>query len=350
MREDDANRQQGRRRAIRSPSLALAARTSEDTCVSGEPFSADSDVDDRAAADVAGMRRAGTAPAGPFAPRPEQTMCFNCGAALQGRFCADCGQEAKPLNPRLRDIVRDLIEELSDVDGRIFRSVYRLFLSPGFLTREQFLGRRVSWLAPLRLYLLFSVLYFATASFTNMEGMRVSVTTRPGVGVATQADAAGGSAAKTEEQEDDAVFERAGYGSEQAFRAAVGEAWITWLPRVMFVLVPVFAGLVTWVRRRSRLSYPLHVYFALHLHATWFGLSALAAAGYLVHRTAGDALGSLRTVAIMVYLYLALRTAYGLSRRRALLDTTILITTYFLVILAAMAAIFLPLLWPLINS
>jgi hypothetical protein len=32
------------------------------------------------------------------------------------------------------------------VDGKIFQSVWNLLASPGFLTREQFAGRRARWI------------------------------------------------------------------------------------------------------------------------------------------------------------------------------------------------------------
>jgi len=55
----------------------------------------------------------------------------------------------------------DLVEELFSVDGGIYRSVWLLFARPGFLTREMFADRRAAHVSPLRLYLFFSVLFFA---------------------------------------------------------------------------------------------------------------------------------------------------------------------------------------------
>jgi hypothetical protein len=43
-------------------------------------------------------------------------------------------------------------------------------------------------------------------------------------------------------------------------------ALVEWVPRAMFVLVPLFAGLVALMVRRSGRNYPQHLYFALH---TW---------------------------------------------------------------------------------
>jgi hypothetical protein len=183
--------------------------------------------------------------------------CRNCGAELHGPFCAQCGQEALALNPRLGDVVREFAHELLDMDGRVFRSVRKLFLAPGFLTREQFEGRRAPWLSPVRLYLIFSVAYFALAALAGDTGANVNI--------------------RSKDPEDTQVIQRLGFQNEDDLRHAVSGAIVTWMPRVMFVLVPLFAALVHLVRRRSGHTYPHHLLFALHAHAALFGGAAVLA-------------------------------------------------------------------------
>ena len=43
-----------------------------------------------------------------------------------------------------------------------------------------------------------------------------------------------------------------------------------WLPRVMFVLLPLFAWLVALAYRRVDRNYLHHLIFAVHVHAAWF--------------------------------------------------------------------------------
>ena len=52
----------------------------------------------------------------------EPAFCPNCGAALGGAYCAACGQKVGALNPTVGEFLRDLAQELLNVDGRIFRS------------------------------------------------------------------------------------------------------------------------------------------------------------------------------------------------------------------------------------
>lgn len=73
-------------------------------------------------------------------------------------------QKAHDLNPTLTHFLHDLTHELLHFDGKIFQSVATLLLRPGMLTKDHFEGRRARWISPIRLYLVFSVIYFAVIS------------------------------------------------------------------------------------------------------------------------------------------------------------------------------------------
>ena len=61
------------------------------------------------------------------------------------------------------------MHELLHVDGKIFRSVRLLLMRPGLLTHEYFRGRRARYISPIRLYLIFSVAFFAAAALAGSE-------------------------------------------------------------------------------------------------------------------------------------------------------------------------------------
>jgi quinoprotein glucose dehydrogenase len=254
----------------------------------------------------------------------DPVVCHNCRAELHGPFCAQCGQEALPLNPRLRDVVREFAHELLDMDGRVFRSVRKLFLAPGFLTREQFEGRRTPWLSPVRLYLIFSVAYFALMSIYGATGLTIRINS-------TDADEVAG-------------LRKIGFQSESEIRQNVSGAMATWLPRVMFVLVPLFAALVHFVRRRSGYTYPQHLLFALHAHAAVFGAAAVLVLVRIALPTiVGDEGGrGILVVAWAIYLVIAFRVAYGGTTGRAVLHTIIVMLTYGFTLILAIAAIIVP--------
>jgi hypothetical protein len=265
------------------------------------------------------------------APRAE--ACHNCGAVLHGRFCAACGQEARPLDPPFREVARDLGHELLDVDGRLIRSIRQLFLAPGLLTRELFMGRRVRWVTPLRLYLIFSVAYFALVAMGGGTRMHATITARDDQGRKVEKN----------EQTQAAGLKKYGYTSQAELEATLRQAHAIWMPRVNVLLVPLFAALVAWARRDSRRRYPQHLLFALHAHAAWFGAQALAAAGSLVPLAlVGDTLDSLSTLYGMVWVAAAIRVAYDVPRRRAIRDMVVVLGIYFVCVIVATLAVAVP--------
>ena len=86
--------------------------------------------------------------------------CRNCNMPLTGQYCATCGQAAHEGHaPTLAHFFHDLVHELVHVDGKIFRSLHALFLRPGLLTAEYWAGHIVSWVRPIRLFLIAAALH-----------------------------------------------------------------------------------------------------------------------------------------------------------------------------------------------
>jgi hypothetical protein len=85
--------------------------------------------------------------------------CENCAAALAGGYCHACGQRAHNPLRDLRHAVEDVFESFWHVDGRIFRTLVDL-LSPGRVAANYLAGHRVRYIAPLRLFVILSLLTF----------------------------------------------------------------------------------------------------------------------------------------------------------------------------------------------
>jgi hypothetical protein len=254
-------------------------------------------------------------------PTAYRESCANCGAVLHGPFCGECGQAVKPLDPPVRHFIGEFAQELFDVDGRLLRSFRRLLFSPGFLTREHVQGRRIQWLSPLKLYLLASVAMFTVQALAGSVG-EIKLTTSEDV-AAVQGE-----------------LQRSGFKDLGELQRAVESARLTWIPRVMFVLVPLFAGLVALIERRARRHYPSHLVFALHVHAAGFVVRALAD-GIALALPIGwrESLPRVANVYIVVYVFLAFRSAYGASRGRAAVDTAVTATVYVMALVAATAVV-----------
>lgn len=270
----------------------------------------------------------------------DSPFCHNCGIRLTGPYCAACGQKAVPLSVTLHEFLHELTYETLHVDGRLFQSIRRLLLSPGFLTREYIQGHRARWISPIRLYLIFSVAYFGLSAMTGLrvgvydrptrDGWRVSLGRAPELSVTLDND---------ENAEDEA--KALGFPSFAAMRDAVNRAIFAWVPRVMFLLMPLFAWFVALAYRRVDRNYLHHLIFAVHVHAVWFAAGAVAKAVELAMPMAGDLLEAVVVVFAIVYVVRAFRRVYG-KVRFAFVRIAVVLAAYFAVFLIAFAAIVIP--------
>src|SRR6266550_2153665 len=98
---------------------------------------------------------------------PARTHCENCGAELQGHWCAQCGQPAIEYRRSFRYVVADLLNEFLNWDSKFFTTIALLILKPWRLTNEFLAGKRVRYVNPLRLYLLASILFFFAVNYAT---------------------------------------------------------------------------------------------------------------------------------------------------------------------------------------
>ena len=264
------------------------------------------------------------------------TICLNCGASLSGPFCASCGQRDIPPYPSVRELAVDAVSEFSGWDGRLASTLRALVQRPGLLTHEFLEGRRARYISPLRLYLMASLVYFLLAAGApnlgvrkgqvSVGGINVGLTTRSADSAESRPERVADAAASALEQQKPLTAEQReavmkdiarAPGLMQPFlRRSVDDpggfkrGLIETMPRMLFALLPVFAGIVALFYRGRK--YPEHLYFAIHLHAFIFIVLALTQLGKYTRLTALAAAGSaLAMVWILVYATLAFRRVYG---------------------------------------
>jgi Protein of unknown function (DUF3667) len=262
----------------------------------------------------------------------EDTACLNCGQPLTGAYCAGCGQKKLSLDLTLREFVQETTHELAHWDGKIPSTLKALFFKPGLLTLDFLGGRRARWLMPLRLYLICSIAYFLSGPLmeaithrSQREMAKITIKNSDGTTQLTpeyREEVAQGWPARLFGME---VLERAAADPAQVNRE-IGLV----LPKAMFLLVPVFAGLtmVMWWRKQPR--YPAHLYLALHLHAAWFGaLALLTIVVGLIPFTVVEVLAGLATFAYVVsYGILTVRRVFDDSWPITLLKATAVTAVY----------------------
>ncbi|MEJ1097638.1 MULTISPECIES: DUF3667 domain-containing protein [unclassified Pseudoxanthomonas] len=92
------------------------------------------------------------------------SACENCETTLQGGFCHLCGQNAHSPLRHTGHALEEVFESFWHLDGRVFRTLREL-LSPGRLANAYLAGHRVRYIAPLRLFVILSVLTFFVAQY-----------------------------------------------------------------------------------------------------------------------------------------------------------------------------------------
>jgi hypothetical protein len=271
-------------------------------------------------------------------------VCLNCGAPLSGPFCSACGQRDVPPYPSVRELAIDAALEFSGWDGRLASTLRTLVRRPGQLTREFLEGRRARYISPIRVYLTASLVYFVLAASapdvrlesgkTLFVGLHVGATatedsqplSRPQRVAASASGALDKGVGLNAEERAAALQDiaRAPALMQPFLRRAIEDPGgfkrrlLETMPRMLFVLLPIFAGILALFYRGRR--YPEHLYFAIHLHA--FIFIALGVGELMKFTRSPVLVGAASLVAsvwIPIYATLAFRRVYGGSLTRTLL-------------------------------
>lgn len=273
--------------------------------------------------------------------------CLNCGAPLDGPFCAQCGQRDLPPEPPLRELVAEAWDAFVSVDGKVANTLRLLVTRPGALTAEYLRGRRARFLPPLRLYLLCSVAFFLiqaakpdsrTAAQRAAQARVDSATAAKHVDSATMARRIDSVNAMPRNwlwkrmKTNGLRVSNDGKNFMTDFRAHT--------PRVLFVLMPVFGAMLALAYRRRRRAYASHLIVALHLHAFMFaGLALSTLMAMALPAAARQAVGWIVLLWMAAYVPLALRRVYGGRLAGAIGRTVVLGAAYGVVALAAIGAL-----------
>lgn len=112
-----------------------------------------------------------------FKERKEKN-CLNCNAGIQGRYCHICGQENIEPKETAWHLVTHFFNDITHFDGKFFGTLKLLVRRPGFLSKEYMIGRRNSYLNPIRMYIFTSAFFFLIFfSFFKISEKEVAKTT-----------------------------------------------------------------------------------------------------------------------------------------------------------------------------
>jgi len=93
-------------------------------------------------------------------PQRKEKDCLNCGTIVEGRYCQHCGQENVVPKETFWHMVTHFFYDITHFDSNFFHTIHHLILKPGFLSKEYMIGRRVSYLHPIKMYVFSSAIFF----------------------------------------------------------------------------------------------------------------------------------------------------------------------------------------------
>ena len=112
----------------------------------------------------------------------EYKTCLNCGTFVEERFCPHCGQENTQTRKSFHYLFTHFAEDLVHYDSSFWKTMKYLLFYPAKLTKEYLSGRRMAFVAPVKLYIFISFITFFLAGFVlnpnaiNTEDAPVKIT------------------------------------------------------------------------------------------------------------------------------------------------------------------------------
>jgi hypothetical protein len=272
--------------------------------------------------------------------------CLDCGAAVEQRFCPSCGQKAGPARRSLFALLAEFWAESFALDGRLPRSLVPLVTKPGTLTREYNAGRRTRYVSPIKLYLMTCFALFTAYSVASwIDAIRVV----PVAGVVPVGAPAAGDASEDEDDGPDLRisgiediprdrpilrrlaerFERINRGDETW--TELGSALLGYLPATLFLLLPLFALLLSIALVGAGTFYVEAFVFSLHAYSfTYLVLLVLAALP--------DGWPRWGLLLVPIYFVVALARAFDLAWYSAIVRSLLLGVVFVPILMAALAA------------
>ncbi|PKH68531.1 hypothetical protein CXF59_04225 [Flavobacterium sp. ALD4] len=103
-------------------------------------------------------------------PLRKDKTCLNCRYVVENRFCSNCGQENTDTRKTFHHLFIHFFADLTHYENAFWKTIKNLLFKPATLTRAYLSGKRLSYLAPVRLYIFISfITFFLITVFPNRD-------------------------------------------------------------------------------------------------------------------------------------------------------------------------------------
>lgn len=96
--------------------------------------------------------------------------CANCGAALEGAFCAACGQRGDVRRLSFRELIGRSFAEVTGYEAPLWRTLRGLALRPGAVARDYAAGQRIRFVNPIKWAIATMSLLFLASRLSGVQG------------------------------------------------------------------------------------------------------------------------------------------------------------------------------------
>jgi hypothetical protein len=260
--------------------------------------------------------------------------CPTCDSTVVSTpFCPECGERRIASGDLTwRGLIRQAAEALSNIDGKLIRSLRALVNRPGALTASYVAGERQRYIKPFALFLVANGLFFAVQSATNE---RIFSTT-------LLAHMHGQDWSDVAQRLVASRLESLGTTLER-YAPLFDQAVALNAKSLIIIMVLPFTLALAGVFHRTRLPYAAHLAFALHLYAFLLllfcadlgiaAVSVLLGGGGLASAGMDNFLSVINVIACGTYLYLAMGPVYSFRGKPAILKTVLLTTVVAVLVL-----------------
>ena len=245
--------------------------------------------------------------------------CPNCGTENTDdyKYCKECGQNNTKVHVSFGHFLYDYLGSSYNFDTKVLATLRDLLIYPGRMTIHFNQNKRARYVSPIKFYIFVSFIFFLLYSVEKKRERREELFNAPsGVVFDISADSTSKQAIESEfaEQANDGWMEKQVKQQikkfdRKEFASMLSEKIDENIPRLMFLLMPLFALLLKLIFRKKKWFYVEHLVLSIHWHTFFFMVSLLLVAISLIFRV--DVPGPISLIIFTAFTLLSFRRVYN---------------------------------------